>query len=116
MALYADRIPKQYLQIRGFGKVHVLLYAMLWLNEGKPVTTERLRILTADAGQTERRTRELRDLGLAIDAAQRGGQDVYVLRSRAPDADAGAKAQIRRNLVEAKKLPETERQGLIAKL
>lgn len=119
MALYADRIPEKYLRIRGFNEVHALLYAMLWLNQGKPVTTDRLRILTADAGQTERRTRELRDLGLTIEAVQSGSQDVYVLRSIVPDADEGAKEQIRRNLDEAKKakkLPEAEYQMLIAKL
>jgi hypothetical protein len=116
MALYADRIPEQYLRIRGFGRTHALIYAMLWLNQGKPVTADRLRVLTADAVHTERRTRELRELGLTIDAAQPGGQDAYLLRSRTPDVDAGAREQVRQNLMEAKNLPADQRQALIAKL
>jgi hypothetical protein len=113
--LFADRIPAQYLRVRGYRSTHAHIYALLFLNQGEPVTADRIRILTADAVHTERRIRELRALGLTIDAVQLGALDAYVLRSKEPDVNAAAKEQVKHNL-KSKSVQEEERKKLLAKI
>jgi hypothetical protein len=55
-------------------------------------------MLTGDAVHTERRARELRDLGFTLEARHTGGADMYVLRGTEPDAAAGAAIQVAKNI------------------
>lgn len=86
-ARYTGAVPDRYLRVVGYVNPHCELFAYLTLFVGEPVPAAVLRILTADAVHTERRARELRDLGLDLDATTTGGTDVYILRSDAPDLE-----------------------------
>jgi hypothetical protein len=107
-------IPNRYLRVRGYVSPHRELFAYLSLFVGKPVPAAVLRIITADAVHTERRTRELRDLGLQLDAVKTGGMDVYTLRSVDPDLEAAARVVIGHNLKSDKDLDPHRRQRLLA--
>ena len=72
-------VPFDYIRVRGFARLHATLFAYLERHAGRPVAATRIRILTADQVHTERRVRELRDLGLAIATSEAGGEDTYVL-------------------------------------
>ena len=65
--------------IKRYGHTHRKLYEYLWLHQRAPVSAMRLRTLTGDQVHTERRVRELRDIGLRIVAVKRSGQNVYEL-------------------------------------
>lgn len=107
---YKDAIPEKYLRVPYGSRTHEELFSVLLDNRGTPVPAARLRIVTADSVHTERRTRELRELGLDIDATKANGDDVYTLRSL--EIDTEKIRSIVRNNVEKdkKKLPAKERQ------
>ena len=94
---YPD-LPAKYLKVHGFGKSHARLLAYLCLSAGLEVSGGELRMLTGDAVHTERRARELRDLGFTLEARHTGGADMYVLRGTEPDAAAGAAIQVAKNI------------------
>jgi hypothetical protein len=87
-ARLADVFPLEVVTIRRYGATHRKLFEYLTLHRGRPVPAARLRALTGDQIHTERRVRELRDIGLRIDAARRSGDNVYELTSEDPDVDA----------------------------
>ena len=109
---YSEALPEGYLSVRGYGGVRIILYGYLLLHDGRSVPASRLRVLTGDQVHTERRVRELRDLGLAIDSAHSGGEDHYRLHPEKFDEAAGAIYQVRRNLKSAQ-IPATERDRLL---
>jgi len=109
-------VPERYLTVRGFGTSHSRLLAYLVRSAGSEVSAEELRMLTGDAVHTERRTRDLRDLGFHLDAFHTGGSDVYVLRSDEPDAGVGAALQLTRNIRSDKSISAAEGTSLLRSL
>jgi hypothetical protein len=99
-----DQLPERYLRVRGYGESQARILAYLARSIGSEVTADELRMLTGDAVHTERRARELRDLGLHLEARHTGGADVYVLRSLDPNASEGAAIQVSRNIRNDKQL------------
>jgi hypothetical protein len=75
----AGVVPLDIVVLKRYGHTHRKLYEYLWQHRGRSVTAARLRVLTGDQVHTERRVRELRDIGLRIDAVRRSGQNVYEL-------------------------------------
>ncbi|MCY7288395.1 MAG: hypothetical protein LH624_09135 [Cryobacterium sp.] len=108
--------PEKYLRVRGYGQVHSRLLAYLAPRIGTDVSAAELRMLTADAVHTERRARELRDLGLRLDARESSGVDVYVLESAAPHAATGAALQLARNIKEDRTLKKDHAAELLNQL
>lgn len=76
--------------VRTFGPVHYRVYNYLSAQPGVPVPGYELRFLTADAVHTERRARELRDLGFELGTTTVGGARGYVLQSPRPNLALGA--------------------------
>ena len=96
--LYRGRVPPEYLAVRKYGTTHQLLAAYMFRQAGRPVPASRLRLLTGDQVHTERRVRELRDLGLNVEAARVAGENQYILTSQEPDVDRGAAIQLAQNI------------------
>ena len=94
----ADRLPAKLFVVRGYTGVHTVLLRYLQRNDGNFVSADRLRVLTEDQVHTERRVRELRDLGFRIDAQKISGQNQYRLSDLSPDLLIGGRYQLRRNL------------------
>lgn len=105
-------LPTKYLKVHGFGKSHARLLAYLCLSAGLEVGGAELRMLTGDAVHTERRARELRDLGFTLEARHTGGADMYVLRDIEPDASAGAAIQVAKNIREDRSTSSEEKERL----
>ncbi|MEU2283286.1 hypothetical protein ABZ614_15400 [Streptomyces sp. NPDC013178] len=76
---YADRIPEQFLKVPYSSKVHELLFMILLRSIGKPVSSDKLRLANRDNVHTERRTRELRELGFNIATSETDGARHYTL-------------------------------------
>jgi hypothetical protein len=106
-------LPAKYLKVRGYGKSHARLVAYLARSSGVEVSAAELRMLTGDAVHTERRARELRDLGFQLEARHTGGADVYLLRSADPDAATGAALQVTRNIRGDKSISGAEAADLL---
>ncbi len=112
--LYNGRVPKEYLAVRRYGATHQLLAAYLFRQVGRPVSASRLRLLTGDQVHTERRVRELRDLGLSVEAARVAGENQYILTSQEPDVDRGAAIQVAQNIKSSDLDTETQSRLLSA--
>jgi hypothetical protein len=93
-------LPTRFQRVRGYGVSHRLLVGMLADRVGVAVSVDELRILTGDAIHTERRTRELRELGLHISSATTSGTDSYTLEPGDQDV-AGAAIRLARKAVQA---------------
>jgi hypothetical protein len=106
-------LPAKYLKVRRFGTSHARLLAYLCRSAGSEVSAAELRMLTGDAVHTERRARELRDLGFTLDARHTGGTDMYVLRSTEPDVTAGAAIQVAKNIREDKSASKQDKEDLL---
>ncbi|WP_040737586.1 hypothetical protein [Nocardia tenerifensis] len=78
---YVGKMPEKYLKVPYRSAIHAELYAVLYRRRGEPVEADLLRIITADSVHTERRTRELRELGLDIVASKSGAVNTYTLQS-----------------------------------
>lgn len=76
---YAGRIPDRYLKVPYGSRVHQELFAILLQRQGTPVQAALLRVVTGDSVHTERRVRELRELGLDIQTSKDSGYDHYTL-------------------------------------
>jgi hypothetical protein len=109
-------LPPDFIRVRGFARLHATLYAYLERHAGRPVAATRIRILTADQVHTERRVRELRDLGLAIATSEAGGEDTYLLDPEASDPAAGGRIQLVRNLKELTSARDDLRRAVSAAL
>ncbi|WP_433490597.1 hypothetical protein [Nocardia grenadensis] len=106
---YRDVIPEKYLRVPYGSRTHEELFGVLFDDKGAPVPAARLRIVTADSVHTERRTRELRELGLDIDATKANGEDVYTLKSLEIDIEK-IRSIVRKNMEKDKGIPADERQ------
>jgi hypothetical protein len=107
------RLPARYLKVRGYGSSHARLLSYLCRSTGAEVSGAELRMLTGDAVHTERRTRELRDLGFNLEAKHTSGTDVYILRSDVPDTAVGAAIQVKRNIREDRATSKQEKDNLM---
>jgi len=114
-ALFPD-IPIRYRMVRGYGRVHEMLFAYFCARVGREITADELRVLTGDAVHTERRARDLRDLGLILDAFENGGLTVYVLRDVVPKSGVGAASIVAKNVKNDKKLTSLARNDLLARV
>ncbi|MFI7114791.1 PIN-like domain-containing protein [Nonomuraea sp. NPDC050227] len=109
------KIPGKYLRIPYGSRIHEDLFAILYQNIGSPVSAGRLRIATGDSVHTERRTRELRELGLDIDAGKHNGEDVYTLHGLGIDR-AMIRSIVANNIRRDPALSSRERDGLLRTL
>lgn len=112
--LFGGLVDSSLLRVTGYTSPHPLVYALLAENVGQPLPGWRLRILTADAIHTERRTRELRDMGLDIAITGNTDAQNYTLNSVTPDWTYGAAYQLRKNARDNKRLDAAERDHVIA--
>lgn len=78
---YEGSIPDRYLRVPYGSRVHEQLFTLLLQRQGAPVQADLLRVVTADSVHTERRVRELRELGLDIRSSAENGQNLYTLGS-----------------------------------
>ena len=106
-------IPAEFRRVRGFGAVHGRLLAYLSVRRGDAVSGAELRTLTGDAVHTERRARELRELGLDLVARTTGGVDTYTLGPLAPDLSDAARRLIEKNIQSAGRLSDAEKNQLL---
>ncbi|MEV6889372.1 hypothetical protein [Kribbella sp. NPDC051137] len=82
---YGDSVPAAYLAVPYGSKVHEKLFHILLQRFNTEVPAELLRVPTRDSVHTERRVRELRELGLDIDTKKLSGIDTYKLCSLSLD-------------------------------
>ena len=80
-ARYGQFFPDRFLKAPYGDQLHEHLFSLLQENLSEPIEAAKLRIVTADGVHTERRTRELRELGMDVDWYKKDGIDLYVLRS-----------------------------------
>lgn len=112
---YRGIVPDRLLKVRGYRGIHGVLAEYLSRNAGTPVTGSLLRLLSGDQVHTERRIRELRDLGYQLKAERVAGEDIYVLDVPA-DVAGGALLQLKKNVRDDRKATEAEKAGLLAEL
>ncbi|MBD3009162.1 hypothetical protein [Streptomyces sp. 5-10] len=110
---YGQRIPEKYLRVPYFSRTHEELFSVLHQRLGESVPAPLLRVVTADSVHTERRTRELRELGFDIDATKENGGDVYTLRSLEMDLEM-IPSIVKNNVQRDKKLPKSESNRLLS--
>lgn len=108
-------VPARYLVVPYGSRTHAELFSLLYQFQGNPVAASLLRVITADSVHTERRMRELRELGLDIQAAKSSGGDVYILHSLAIDESYLASI-VMNNIKRDKKIPAANRAALLASL
>ncbi|MFD7451564.1 hypothetical protein [Kitasatospora sp. NPDC059827] len=111
---YGERIPERYLTVPYGSRTHEELFSMLLRRFKQPVSAALLRVVTRDSVHTERRTRELRELGLDIVPSREGGSDVYTLRSL--ELDTSLIPTIITNNLRDKKASEQEKKAAAAVL
>lgn len=78
---YQEIIPEKYLHVGYKSDVHIDLFSTLIRHLGKDVEADKLRLVTADSVHTERRVRELRELGFDISWRNVGRVSMYKLGS-----------------------------------
>ncbi|WP_327636127.1 hypothetical protein OHB24_39770 [Kribbella sp. NBC_00482] len=78
---YGGSVPAPYLVVPYGSKVHEKLFHILLQRFDTEVPAGLLRVPTRDSVHTERRVRELRELGLDIDTKKHSGIDTYRLCS-----------------------------------
>lgn len=78
---FGDLVPRSYLTVPYGSRVHEKLFQILLQRFDEEVPAGLLRIPTRDSVHSERRLRELRELGLDIAPSSSSGVDTYRLRS-----------------------------------
>lgn len=112
---YEGKVPDKYLKVPYGSAIHAELYAVLYRRRGEPVEADLLRIITADSVHTERRTRELRELGIDILASKPGAVNAYTLQSL--EIDRSKLGAIVANHIRAdKSLSVSSRDALLSQL
>jgi len=107
--LFNDRVPDRYLSLEGYSGVHPILLEYLARHIGDSVPASRLRVFTGDQVHTERRVRELRDLGFSIAWESIGDEQQYSLLSTDADLDEAARFRLEHNLKGDRALNATEK-------
>lgn len=114
-ARFSGLVPDQYLKVPYGTKANEELFAVLHREIGSPVDNARLRTINADDIHTERRIRELRELGLDITSSAVDGRRHYTLGSLGLDG-----TKLRELVVKAigksKALSKKEKDEMIARL
>jgi hypothetical protein len=110
---FGGLVPERFLEVQSYGKLHAVLLEYLSAHQGEPVAASRLRVLAGDQVHTERRVRELRDLGLAITWKRGPGEVQYVLESDRPDLGRAARSQLALGLRADRKLKREDRASLM---
>ncbi len=113
---FHGRVPDSYLAVRGYKAVHPVLLQYLAQHVGDPVPGAKLRVLIGDQVHTERRVRDLRDLGFDVVWKKVSDDNQYVLKSVQPDFDEAAAVQLRHNIKNDKKLSSQQRSKLLSVL
>ncbi|MFF4124205.1 hypothetical protein ACFYYP_11820 [Microbispora rosea] len=111
---YSAQLPAAYLTVPYGSAVHEKLFLTLLQRQGNEVPASLLRIVTADSVHTERRVRELRELGLDIVTGKASGSDTYKLNSL--ELDLSFLPTIIYNTASSKKhrlMPEPELKNLL---
>ncbi|OPG04678.1 hypothetical protein B1R27_24315 [Streptomyces sp. GKU 895] len=112
---FSEHVPEQYLKVPYGTKANEELFAVLHRGLGSPVDNALLRAINADDVHTERRIRELRELGLDITSTTVNGRQHYTLGSLELDG-----SRIRELVVKAigksKVLSEKEKDEMSARL
>jgi hypothetical protein len=112
---YAGRIPERCLKIPYGSRVHQELFAILLQRQGIAVQAALLRVVTGDSVHTERRVRELRELGLDVQTSKDSGYDYYTLASL--DIDTSFVPAIVANLIKRDSgLSQMEKQTLLGQI
>ncbi|MEV7112685.1 hypothetical protein [Streptomyces anulatus] len=109
---YKDAVPANLLRTPYSGKTHECLFSLLQKNLAQPVQAAMLRIVTADNVHTERRARELRELGLDVHWYDIEEISVYELRSLDIDFEM-IPAIIRNNARKNKSMPKDQKQRIL---
>ncbi|MFD4695398.1 hypothetical protein [Streptomyces sp. NPDC058463] len=87
LSRYQDVVPEVLLRTPYRGKTHEGLFSLLQENLERPVQAAMLRIVTGDNVHTERRARELRELGFDLHWHEEEEISIYELRSLELDFD-----------------------------
>jgi hypothetical protein len=82
---------------------------------GKPVDSDRLRVVTGDKTHSERRARELRELGFNVKTSEKDGSQFYTLVDLEIDYTKVPEL-IAKVIHKSKALGQAERDKLTAKL
>jgi hypothetical protein len=114
--LFGGRIPDRYLKVRGYSGIRSMMFEYLVRHVGEPVPASRLRVLAGDQVHTERRLRELRDLGLHLTSTRVADDDQYILHSAAPDLDRAARVVAEHNVRNDRNLADTEALTIVSEL
>ncbi|WP_306322313.1 MULTISPECIES: hypothetical protein [unclassified Streptomyces] len=80
-ARYGNFFPDGFLKTPYSGQLHERLFSLLQENLNTDLEGDMLRIVTADSVHTERRARELRELGLDVECRKAKEGDFYNLHS-----------------------------------
>ncbi|MFI8071965.1 hypothetical protein ACIF85_24715 [Streptomyces sp. NPDC086033] len=112
---YADRIPERFLKVPYGSRVHELLFMILLQALGKPVDSDRLRVVTGDKTHSERRARELRELGFNVTTSEKDSSQFYTLVDLEIDY-AKVPELISKVIHKSNALGQAERDRLTAKL
>ena len=112
---YSGRVPERLLRVRGYRGIHTVLLEYLVRHANVAVSGAMLRLLAGDQVHTERRLRELRDLGYELRADKTSGEDTYTLNP-APDLEYASRFQMRKNIDQDRRLTDPEKAGLISEL
>jgi len=110
---YGTVVPEDLLRVRPYGELHTLLLAYMHSFAGKAVPGTKLRIISGDQVHTERRLRELRDLGFHIQASVVAGEHQYVLVTTEQDLDDAARVQLRHNIKGSRALSASQKKQLL---
>ncbi|MCP2249079.1 hypothetical protein [Lentzea aerocolonigenes] len=109
---YGGTVPAAYLAVPYGSRVHEELFSLLLQRKGQNVEAALLRVVTADSVHTERRLRELRELGMDIVSLESNDIDYYVLGSL--DLTYELIPAIIRNTAKRKKYVAMSKKDLIA--
>lgn len=77
-----------------YGRSHALVLAYLRCKPDHFASVSELRLLLGEQVHTERRLRELRDLGFTLTAMKISGRDGYKLATVSPDVSIGIRRQM----------------------
>lgn len=111
---FGAAMPESLMFIRPYNQIHVLLLGYLLQRLGQGVSGTRLRLLTGDQIHTERRLRELRELGFQIEVTRTAGAFHYRLVDTVVEAERAAKAILKSNIRRVKNLSESRKLELLA--
>ena len=113
---FGKAVPEDLLCVRAYGDTHLLLLGYLCKRVGRAVSAARLRLVTGDQVHTERRVRELRDVGFRIAARKTAGEFQYILLGTEADTSQAATAQLRANVKKSRTLGALQKMKLLSML